>query len=201
MLVAGREVAVTNAEKIFFPKPGITKGDLVQYYVDVAGAVLHHVARRPMQMKRHPNGVEGDFFYQKRVPNPHPEWLEFPLVREIARGIAKAIVKLVPAIATTQWKVAGRPGVFVDYGQNAFDRTIASAYSVRPVEDARVSAPLRWDEVSDVEPGDFTLRTMRDRLARVGDVTAGGWGGAGGLGPPVGTLKGKRAPPQPRPPE
>src|SRR5438552_15667964 len=76
MLVAGREVAVTNAEKIFFPKPGITKGDLVQYYVDVAGAVLHHVARRPMQMKRHPNGVEGDFFYQKRVPNPHPEWLE-----------------------------------------------------------------------------------------------------------------------------
>src|SRR5207245_3424199 len=76
MLVAGREVAVTNAYKIFLPKPCITKGDLVQYYVDVAGAVLHHVARRPMQMKRHPNGVEGDFFYQKRVPNPHPEWLE-----------------------------------------------------------------------------------------------------------------------------
>src|SRR3989441_8283730 len=299
MLVAGREVAVTNAEKIFFPKPSITKGDLVQYYVDVAGAVLHHVARRPMQMKRHPNGVEGDFFYQKRVPNPHPDWLEtvhinypsgnevdfpvindpaglawlanrgcielhtwhsrvdavtkpdyllidldpsegnpwshvreialagkqvmdelglpsypktsgvtgfhilvpilreleFPLVREIARALAKAIVKLVPTIATTQWKVAGRPGVFVDYGQNAFDRTIASAYSVRPVEDARVSAPLRWDEVSDVEPGDFTLRTMRDRLARVGDVTAGGWGRAGGPGPLVGTLKGKGAPP------
>src|SRR5438445_13540986 len=55
---------------------GLTKGDLVQYYVDVADAVLHHVARRPMQMKRHPGGVEGDFFYQKRVPAPHPEWLE-----------------------------------------------------------------------------------------------------------------------------
>src|SRR5712691_2183332 len=55
---------------------GLTKGDLVQYYVDVSDAVLHHVARRPMQMKRHPNGVEGDFFYQKRVPIPHPDWLE-----------------------------------------------------------------------------------------------------------------------------
>ena len=76
MLVAGREVKVTNLEKVFFPKMGLTKGDLIQYYVDVADAVLHHVARRPMQMKRHPNGVEGDFFYQKRVPVPHPEWLE-----------------------------------------------------------------------------------------------------------------------------
>jgi len=76
VLVAGREVKVTNPEKVFFPKMGLTKGDLVQYYVDVSDAVLHHVARRPMQMKRHPNGVEGDFFYQKRVPVPHPEWLE-----------------------------------------------------------------------------------------------------------------------------
>src|SRR3989449_8374710 len=281
MLVAGREVAVTNAEKIFFPKPGITKGDLIQYYVDVADHVLHHVARRPMQMKRHPNGVDGEFFYQKRVPNPHPEWLEtvhinypsgneadfpvvtdaaglawianlgcielhtwhsrvpevnkpdyllidldpsegnpwshvreiavaakqvldqlrvasypktsgvtgmhilvpivpeleFPLVREIARAMAKEIVKLVPSIATTQWKVAGRPGVFVDYGQNAFDRTIASAYSIRPVAVARPAAPLRWEEVPDVEPGDFTMGTMPGRIAEVGDLTAGMRGG------------------------
>src|SRR5712692_2390308 len=76
MLVAGREVAVTNPDKMFFPQHGITKGDLVQYYVDVAGPTLNHVARRPMQMKRHPNGVDGDFFYQKRIPNPHPDWLE-----------------------------------------------------------------------------------------------------------------------------
>src|SRR5205085_2832508 len=73
---AGREVKVTNLDKVFFPKMGLTKGDLIQYYVDVADAVPHHVSRRPMQMKRHPNGVEGDFFYQKRVPMPHPEWLE-----------------------------------------------------------------------------------------------------------------------------
>ena len=302
MHVAGREVNVTNLEKVFFPKHGLTKGDLVQYYVNVADAVLHHVARRPMQMKRHPNGVDGDFFYQKRVPNPHPDWLEtvhinypsgneadfpvvtdaaglawianlgcielhtwhsrvndvnrpdyllidldpsegnpwshvreiamagkrvlddlgvasypktsgvtglhilvpivaeleFPLVREIARAIAKAIVKLVPTIATTQWKVAGRPGVFVDYGQNAFDRTIASAYSIRPVQDARASAPLAWDEVPNVEPGDFTLLTMRDRLAKVGDLSAGMWERAVSLDPLFDQLKVKRTAPKRR---
>ena len=303
MEVAGREVNVTNPEKVFFPKPGLTKGDLVRYYVDVSDAVLHHVVRRPMQMKRHPNGVDGDFFYQKRVPNPHPDWLdtvhisypsgneadfpvvtdaaglawianlgcielhtwhsrindvnrpdyllidldpsegnpwshvreiamagkevldglgvasfpktsgvtglhilvpikpevEFPLVREIARAIAKAIVRLVPTIATTQWKVAGRPGVFVDYGQNAFDRTIASAYSIRPVEDARASAPLRWDEVPAVEPGDFTMLTMRERIAKVGDLTTGMWDRAASLDPLFDALKVKRVPPKRRP--
>src|ERR671924_429169 len=72
MLVEGREVAVTNQEKVLFPQSGLTKGDLVRYYVDIAPAVLHHVRKRPMQMKRYPNGVDADFFYQKRVPNPHP---------------------------------------------------------------------------------------------------------------------------------
>src|SRR2546425_1889704 len=260
---------------------GLTKGDLVQYYVDVSDAVLHHVARRPMQMKRHPNGVEGDFFYQKRVPVPHPEWLEtvhinypsgneadFPVVtdgaslawianlgcielhtwhsrvddverpdymlidldpsegnpwdhvREIAlvvkevmdelglpsfpktsgatglhilspirpdlrfthvRDFAKALAKEVERRgggedgATTTWKVADRRGVFVDYGQNARDRTIASAYSIRPTSDARASAPLTWDEVPTVKPERFTLTTMRKRIDEVGDLTAGRW--------------------------
>ena len=303
MLVDGREVALTNQEKVLFPQSGLTKGDLVRYYVDVAPAVLHHVRKRPMQMKRYPNGVDADFFYQKRVPNPHPDWLEtvhvnypsgnevdfpvindaaalawlanlacielhtwhsriddinkpdyllidldpsegnpwshvreiavaakrvmddlgvpsypktsgvtglhilvpilpeldFPLVREIARAMAKEIVKLVPTIATTQWKVAGRPGVFVDYGQNAFDRTIAAAYSIRPVADARASAPLRWDEVPDVEPGDYTLSTMRDRIARVGDLTAGMWDKAVSLDPLFDALKVKRQAPKRRP--
>ena len=122
--------------------------------------------------------------------------LEFPLVREIARAIAKAIVALVPEIATVQWKVAGRPGVFVDYGQNAFDRTIASAYSIRPVPDARASAPLRWDEVAAVEPGDFTLVTMRDRVNAVGDLTAGMWDKAVSLDPLFDILKVKRTLPQ-----
>lgn len=76
MLIAGRELALTNQDKVFFPRTGHTKGDLVRYYVDLASAVLNHVERRPMQMKRYPNGVDADFFYQKRVPVPHPDWLE-----------------------------------------------------------------------------------------------------------------------------
>lgn len=79
--------------------------------------------------------------------------------------------------------MAERTGVFVDYGQNARDRTIASAYSVRPTPDARASAPLRWDEVGDVDPAAFTLETMRDRLAEVGDLTAGMWRRRTGLVP------------------
>ncbi|HET8569106.1 MAG TPA: non-homologous end-joining DNA ligase [Candidatus Limnocylindria bacterium] len=279
MEVAGREVTVTNADKVFFPLSGTTKGDLVRYYVDVADAVLHHVGGRPMQMKRYPNGVDGEFFYQKRVPIPHPDWLEtvridfpsgryadfpvvrdaaglawianlgcielhtwhsrvedierpdyllidldptegnpwsfvrdialatkeemdalgmpsypktsgstglhvlvpivpeleFPEVRRFAKALAKRIEKRVPEIATTTWAVKDRTGTFVDYGQNARDRTIASAYSIRPTPDARASAPLRWDEVAASDPGAFTIATMRERLREVGDLTAGMW--------------------------
>src|SRR5205814_9611125 len=74
--VAGRDVTVTNRDKVFFPKRGLTKGDLIDYYVAVAPQVLPHVRGRVMQMLRYPNGVDGQFFYQKRVPVPHPEWLE-----------------------------------------------------------------------------------------------------------------------------
>src|SRR5215210_518190 len=81
MRVGRREVTISNPDKIFFPQRGLTKGDLVQYYVDVAPYALNHVQRRPMQMKRYPNGVEGEFFYQKRVPVPHPEWLDTVHIR------------------------------------------------------------------------------------------------------------------------
>ena len=293
MLIAGREVNVTNPDKMFFSKDGITKGDLVQYYIDVAGPALNHVSRRPMQMKRHPNGVDGDFFYQKRIPNPHPDWLEtihiqypsgnevdfpvvadpaglawianlgciemhtwhsrvpeywkpdymlidldpsegnpwehvreiamvvkqvldelalpsypktsgvtgmhiltpivpelpFPEVRRLAKAIANLVADRVPKIATTTWVVKDRTGVFVDYGQNAFDRTIASAYSIRPMPDARASAPLRWNEVPDVDPRKFTLLTMRDRLAHVGDLTADIWARPASLLPLFKALK------------
>src|SRR5688500_15039042 len=76
MRIGRRDVAVTNVEKIYFPKAGLRKGDLIRYYLDVAQCVLHHVERRPMQMKRYPHGVEGEFFYQNRVPVPHPDWLD-----------------------------------------------------------------------------------------------------------------------------
>jgi len=282
MRIGRRDVALTNLDKVYFPGPGLTKGDLVHYYLEVAPCVLNHVRGRPMQMKRYPEGVDGFFFYQKRVPEPHPDWLEtvhivfpgsgrtadFPVVtdaaslawianlgcielhtwhsrvddverpdymlidldpsegnpwdhvREIAlvvkevmdelglpsfpktsgatglhilspirpdlrfthvRDFAKALAKEVERrigdqdVATTTWKVADRRGVFVDYGQNARDRTIASAYSIRPTPDARTSAPLRWEEVAGVDPADFTLRTMPDRIADVGDLTAGMW--------------------------
>ncbi len=281
MRIGNRDVRVTNLDKTFFPEPGLTKGDLIAYYVDVAPCVLHHVRRRPMQMKRYPDGVDGFFFYQKRVPEPHPDWLDtvhirfpsgrsadfpvvadaaglawianlgcvelhtwhsrvddverpdyllidldpsegnpwshvreiamvvkevmdelglisfpktsgatglhilapirpelrFPHVRDFAKALAKEVERRIgdQDVATTTWKVADRRGVFVDYGQNARDRTIASAYSIRPTADARASAPLLWEEVPRCEPSEFTLQTMRKRIEQVGDLTAGMW--------------------------
>jgi DNA primase len=101
----------------------------------------------------------------------------FPDVRRLAKALAVEVERRVDdqAVATTTWKVSDRVGVFVDYGQNARDRTIASAYSVRPTPDARVSAPLRWDEVSAVEPEAFTLETMAARIAAAGDPMLGMW--------------------------
>ena len=281
MRLGRHEVPITNPDKLFFPERGLTKGDLVSYYVGVAAHALPHLRRRPFHMKRFPNGVAGDFFHQKRVPANHPEYVDevfvqfpsghstvfaivdnaaalawvanlgcielhtwasrvpeiekpdyllidldpttdgqWPFVREIAlvvrevmdelglrsypktsgatglhilapikpevpfpvvRNFAKALAVEVErrvgdqAIATTTWRVADRVGVFVDYGQNARDRTIASAYSVRPTPDARVSAPLSWEEVATVEPEAFTLETMPARLEAIGDPMRGMW--------------------------
>jgi DNA ligase D-like protein (predicted polymerase) len=103
--------------------------------------------------------------------------VRFPDVRRFAKAVAEEVERRIDdqAIATTTWRVADRVGVFVDFGQNARDRTIASAYSVRPTPDARVSAPLRWDEVADVEPEAFTVETMPARIAEAGDPMAGMW--------------------------
>ena len=98
-------------------------------------------------------------------------------MRRFAKALAQEVERRVgdQEIATTTWKVADRRGVFVDFGQNARDRTIASAYSIRPTFDARVSAPLEWDEVPTVEAEAFTVETMRDRIATVGDPMKGMW--------------------------
>jgi DNA primase len=103
----------------------------------------------------------------------HPE-LRFPHVRRFAKALAQEVERRVgdQDVATTIWRARDRRGIFVDYSQNARDRTIASAYSVRATPDARVSAPMVWDEVGDVEPAAFTLETMRGRVAEVGDLTA-----------------------------
>jgi DNA ligase D len=280
MRVGSSDVPISNPDKLFFPQRGLTKGDLVRYYLDVADYALPHLRRRPFHMVRYPNGVDGDFFHQKRVPS-HPEYVgeqfvqfpsghstvfaivdnaaalawvinlgcielhtwhsrvpeiekpdyllidldpskegQWPYVREIAlvvrevmdelgltaypktsgatglhvmapikpelrftevRRFAKALAEEVERrvddqdVATTTWRVAERSGVFVDFGQNSRDKTIAAAYSVRPTADARVSAPLVWEEVPAVEPAEFTAETMRRRIADVGDPTAGMW--------------------------
>jgi DNA ligase D len=272
----GREVRVSSPGKLFFPKAGITKLDLVNYYLECEQAVVRHLRERPTVMKRWVDGVEGEPFFQKRVPDSAPEWLQtatvtfpsgrharelvpndgahlvwgvnlgvidwnpwpvrradldhpdelrvdldpgpdvpFSEVREVALGVrevleahglagfpktsgsrgihiyvriapeqsfeevrraalalAREVERRMPGRATSRWWKEEREGVFIDYNQNARDRTVASAYSVRAVPDARVSCPLEWGEVPDVEPAELTLRTVPARLREHGDPSA-----------------------------
>jgi bifunctional non-homologous end joining protein LigD len=273
LVVGGREVPISNPGKVLFPQAGYTKRDLVRYYVAVADGALRAAGGRPNMLVRYPNGVGGEFFYQKRAPTSRPPWIEvvslrfpsgrsadevvprdaaalawmanlaclelhphpvraddlehpdelrvdldpvpgigweqvravahvadatlkdfglsgwpktsgsrgmhlnvriesrwgFDEVRRAALALAREVERRAPDIATSKWWKEERHGVFVDYNQNAKDRTVAAAYSVRPTADARVSAPLSWDEVDSCEPADFTLATMPARFASVGD--------------------------------
>jgi DNA ligase D-like protein (predicted polymerase) len=277
LTVAGREIAVSNPRKVLFPEAGYTKLDLVHYFIAVADGALQAAGGRPNVLVRYPNGIHGEFFYQKRAPTSRPDWVEvvalkFPsgraaeevvprdaatlvwmanlaclelhphairagnldhpdelridldpvpgvtweqlrhvarLVRETlasfgltgwpktsgSRGIhvyvrieprwtfgevrraalafAREVERRAPGVATSKWWKEERQGVFLDYNQNAKDRTIASAYSVRPTPDARVSAPVTWDEIDVCDPRDFTLKTMPSRFAEIGDRHAG----------------------------
>jgi DNA ligase D-like protein (predicted polymerase) len=274
--VAGREVRLSNPGKVYFPKPGWTKLDLVEYYLTAANAVLIHLRERPTVMKRFVNGIEEEPIWQKRVPKNIPDWLQtttvaFPSgrtaeelvandeahlawavnlgvidfnphpvrradlehpdelrvdldptpevgwaevrktalvvdevlrehglrgypkvsgskgihvnvriepihdyieVRRAALALAREVERRAPDLATSKWWKEERHGVFVDYNQNARDRTVASAYSVRPTPDARVSCALAWDEVADAEPGDLRIDTVPERLKTVGDPAA-----------------------------
>ncbi len=274
--VCGREVRLSSPGKVYFPQPGLTKLDLVNYYLECEEAVLRHLRERPTVMKRWVDGVEGEPFFQKRVPESAPEWLQtatvtfpsgrharelvvndaahlawgvnlgvidwnpwpvrrsdldhpdelrvdldpgpgvpFSEVREVALGVrevleqhglrgfpktsgsrgmhiyvrvepvesfeevrraalalAREVERRMPGRATSRWWKEEREGVFIDYNQNARDRTVASAYSVRAVSDARVSCPLRWEEVASVEPTELRLQTVPERLRRHGDPSA-----------------------------
>jgi bifunctional non-homologous end joining protein LigD len=274
--IDGRDVSISNPRKVLFPERGYTKLDLVNYYVAVAEGALRGAGGRPNVLVRYPNGITGEYFYQKRAPESRPAWIEvvtlkfpsgrtaeevvprdraalawmanlaclelhphpvraddldhpdelrvdldpvpgveWPQVREVARvveatlvdlglvgwpktsgsrgmhvsvrierqwtfdqvrraalALAREVERRAPALATSKWWKEERHGVFIDYNQNAKDRTVASAYSVRPKPDARVSAPLAWDEVDDVEPEAFTLATMTNRFASIGDQHA-----------------------------
>ncbi len=284
--VDGRTVKVTNPDKVFFSARGETKLDLVNYYLAVGEGALRGVRERPTVLKRFPDGAEGEFFFQKRVPKNRPDWLEtvtvsfpsgrsadelcptdvahlawaanlgcldlnpwpvrradvdhpdelridldpqpgvaFDVVRRVAlearavldehdlvgfpktsgsRGIhvnvrieprwgfgdlrraalalAREVERRMPTEATSAWwKEERGMRVFLDYNQNARDRTVASAYSVRAHPAAPVSCPLTWDEVPDVEPADLTMATVPARVAKRGDVGAGIDDAAGSL--------------------
>jgi DNA ligase D len=276
--VGERVVRVSNPEKVFFRARGETKLDLVQYYLAIGDGIVRTLFERPTQLKRHPDGAEGEAIYQKRVPEHRPDWIEtvrvtfpsgrhadelcvtelaqvawavnlatidfhpwpsrrehvenpdelrididpqpgtgfkqakrvavvvrevlddlryvgwpktsgnrgihvacrieprwnFPDVRRCALAFAREVERRLPkAVTTAWWKEERGKRVFLDYNQNARDRTIASAYSVRARPDATVSAPVTWEELPDVETEDFTMATMPRRFADRGDVHAG----------------------------
>ena len=282
---AGREVTITNPGKLFFPQAGHTKLDLARYYAAVAEGALRGIAGRPIVLKRYVDGAEGEPFFQKRAPEPRPEWVEvvelrfpsgrvareivvrdaaqllwivnlgcidlnphpvraddlehpdelrvdldpgpgvgwddvrrvalhvrdvleehrlrgwpktsgsrgmhvnvrveprwtFDQVRRAALALAREVERRAPDLATSKWWKEERHGVFIDYNQNAKDRTVASAWSVRPTPDARVSMPLDWSEVADCDPAAFTLATAPARFRERGDAAAGIDAAAGSL--------------------
>lgn len=270
-------VSLTNLDKIFWPKQRITKGDLLQYYADVSKALLPHLHDRAMVMKRYPNGIGKPFFFMKRIPEPHPPWIQtcrithssgnvidFPMIQDLAsllwcinlgcidlnqwyatcddvdrpdtlhfdldpvpgakfddvcetalavkqaldaldmpcyakttgsRGIhvyvpivrgpiqkevwtfakalALSLAKAYPKLITAEYRVAKRPRgrVLVDYNQNAWGRTLASVYSVRPAPNATVSTPLTWREIErGASIDDFTIQNVPTRVKKLGDL-------------------------------
>jgi DNA ligase D-like protein (predicted polymerase) len=271
--VDGRDVPITNPDKVLFPEAGYTKRDLAHYYLAVAEGALRGAGGRPNVLVRYPNGIHDEFFYQKRAPKARPDWVEvselrfpsgrtaeevvprsaatllwmanlgclelhphpvrvenlehpdelrvdldpvpgveWPELREVARvvratledhgfsgfpktsgsrgihievrieprytfhqvrraalALAREVERRAPTLATSKWWKEERHGVFLDYNQNAKDRTVASAYSVRPRPDARVSAPVTWQELELCDPADFTLATMPKRFREIGD--------------------------------
>src|ERR1700757_1790585 len=277
LLVEGREVQITHPDKLYFSTQArVSKLDLVRYYLSVAPGALGGIRDRPIVLKRFVHGAEGEAFYQKRVPENHPDWLRtvtlsfpsgrtaeeavvddaaglawvvnlgcielhphpvrsadlehpdelridldpipgvswadvrrvalevqsfleemglrgwpktsgsrgmhvnvrieprwsFAEVRRAAVALSRAVERRAPTLASSKWWKEERHGVFLDYNQNAKDRTTCSAYSVRPLPDARVSAPLLWNEVPTCDPADFTIFTMPERLAKIGDPHA-----------------------------
>lgn len=283
--VAGREVAVSNPGKLIFPDAGVTKADLVRYYLSVADGAMRAVFDRPMILKRFVKGIAQEAIFQKRAPDKRPDWIDvaelkyasgtsakeavlrepaglvwavslgcvdlnphpvrsgdlehpdelrvdldpmpgvgwrqildvaliarevltdhgltawpktsgsrgfhiyaritpdwdYKQVRLAAQTVAREVERRAPELATSRWWKEERQGVFVDFNQNAKDRTVASAYSVRSRPDARVSMPLHWQEVPDCRPEEFTVLTVPDRYAQMGDPWQDMDHAAGGL--------------------
>jgi bifunctional non-homologous end joining protein LigD len=145
------------------PGPGVTWSDVRRVAMEVR-ALLEVVGLRGWPKTSGSRGIHINVRIQ-------PNW-GFDAVRRAALALSRAVERRVPDLATSKWWKEERHGVFLDYNQNAKDRTTASAYSVRPLPDARVSAPLNWDEVESCNPADFTVFTMPERFARIGDPHA-----------------------------
>jgi DNA ligase D-like protein (predicted polymerase) len=146
------------------PGPGVGFDDVRRVAIEVKG-FLEEVGLRGWPKTSGSRGMH----VNARI---HPRWT-FTEVRRAAIALSRAIERRAPSLATSKWWKEERHGVFLDYNQNAKDRTTASAYSVRPLPDARVSTPLAWSEVPDCDPADFTILTVPDRFAKVGDPHAG----------------------------
>jgi DNA ligase D-like protein (predicted polymerase) len=145
------------------PGPGVSWGDVRTVALEVS-AVLDGVGLKGWAKTSGSRGMHV-------IVRIEPRW-SFTEVRRAALALSREVERRLPAIASSKWWKEERHGVFLDYNQNAKDRTTASAYSVRPLPDARVSAPLRWEEVSDCDPSDFTVLTMPQRFAEIGDPHA-----------------------------
>jgi len=185
--VGGRSVRISNPGRVYFPARGETKLDLVRYYLSVGDGIVRALRERPCMMHRFPSGVAGlgelgatgwpktsggnGLHVYVRI---EPRW-GFAEVRRAAHAFAREVERRAPdAVTTTWWRKDRDPAMlFVDYNQNARDHTIASAYSVRGVPEATVSTPISWDEVDDVDPREFTIATVPDRFARLGDLHRG----------------------------
>ncbi|MCX4736060.1 non-homologous end-joining DNA ligase [Streptomyces sp. NBC_01363] len=273
----GRAVRLSNPDKVYFPEKGYTKRDVAEYFLAVGPGITRALRDRPTTLQRFVDGVEGEFFYQKRAPKNLPGWIPtaritfpsgrpadeicptelgaviwaanlgtltfhpwpvrstdtdrpdelridldpqpgtdyadavraahelrsvlddhglrgwpktsggrgihvfvpiapewtFTEVRRATIAAGRELQRRMPdRVTTAWWKEERGERIFVDFNQTARDRTIASAYSVRPRPYAPVSAPLRWEELDDAEPRDFDIRTMPKRYADVGDVHA-----------------------------
>jgi len=145
------------------PTPGVT-WDAVRRTALVARDVLSDHGLRGYPKTSGSKGIHVNVRIE-------PRW-DFLSVRRAALALAREVERRAPDLATSKWWKEERHGVFVDYNQNARDRTVASCYSVRPTPDARVSCALRWEEVADVEPGDLRLDTVPARLRESGDPAA-----------------------------
>jgi bifunctional non-homologous end joining protein LigD len=154
------------------PGPGVAWGDVRSVALEVK-ALLQELGLRAWPKTSGSRGMHVNVRIQ-------PRW-SFSEVRRAALALSRAVERRVPALASSKWWKEERHGVFLDYNQNAKDRTTCSAYSVRPLPDARVSAPLYWHEVPNCEPADFTVLTMPGRFAEIGDPHAAMNGEAGSL--------------------